>query len=904
MLQEKTIFLIVGMHRSGTSMLASIMHTLGANLGAPLNIEPVPSNPSGHWEHDLVWRLQEKLLTDLEAPWHDGFLSLPPEWLQHEASIHAARALERLICDSLQDNDHWLVKDPRSSLLLPLWQRVCDKLGIRLRLIVTVRHPAEVCQSLQARNGMSQFQALRLWEMHYQYIQRYSSGLDSITVMYDQLFNPAEAVLSRLQAFCGLPASEEKCQAGYGLVNAAYRHHRAGSTGTPGPSAAETDTQASVLIVTRTRWREWMLSRCLLDVLSQTYPHWILQVVNDGGNAAMVDRILAVYEPFMRGRLHVLHLSAQVGMEAASNLGIRQHKAGFVAIHDDDDTWHPEFLERMVGHLESTGGHAVVCHSDMVFEDVSPGRYEPVDTQPFCRRTGCIRPEDLAVVNQFPPISLLYRQTVHEQTGFYQESLPVLGDWAFNKQLAQLAPLDLLPEVLAFWHRRTDTSQIGNSPISEHLRFTAFVRDGHLPLVPPGYFPRARTVTLHADAPASCAVTQASALEAGTYLLHSAAMPRGQACLFSVDTPAALGEALPALATPLSALPMNDLRLARLSALSAELSWHSASARLPDVLCIGAQRAGTTWLHAMLSRHERIWQTPIKEYHFLDRRAGRLETLAGSQQAGMRLAQTAPDRRSLSIALRYAFPESLSWDWYSSLLADAPADKLVCDFTPAYAMSDEGSIFELTEYCPKARIIFILRDPVDRAISGAFHQLRQEGRHNPGHAEIARECRRDRNRDRTDYRQALTAWRRRLTADQLLVLSHDDLVNSPADTLLRVCRFLAIEPLDLPADTLQVALNAGNPAQQSSPSLQWLRKDLTREYLPLYTWLAETYPACCTPWLIQARNRLAVNDTAGEILLRMAEHCTTRVLRLCKRARQADLPRRVARRLRRAIFAR
>src|SRR3984957_2732032 len=46
---------------------------------------------------------------------------------------------------------------------------------------------------------------------------------------------------------------------------------------------------------------------------------------------------------------------------------------------------------------------------------------------------------------------------------------------------------------------------------------------------------------------------------------------------------------------------------------------NSKALRFPDFLCIGAQKAGTTWLHKMLGQHPGAWLPPIKEIHYFDR---------------------------------------------------------------------------------------------------------------------------------------------------------------------------------------------------------------------------------------------------------------------------------------------
>jgi hypothetical protein len=66
------IVLVVGMHRSGTSLVARGLHAMGVNLGSRIDTAPHPANPHGHWEHADVWQAQERLLIRFGREWHSS----------------------------------------------------------------------------------------------------------------------------------------------------------------------------------------------------------------------------------------------------------------------------------------------------------------------------------------------------------------------------------------------------------------------------------------------------------------------------------------------------------------------------------------------------------------------------------------------------------------------------------------------------------------------------------------------------------------------------------------------------------------------------------------------------------------------------------------------------------------
>src|SRR5437867_3800228 len=131
---------------------------------------------------------------------------------------------------------------------------------------------------------------------------------------------------------------------------------------------------ATVGIITRTKNRPLLLERGLNDVLRQVFTDWTMVVVNDGGDPAPVDDLVRRYADAFRGRLLVVHNPNSVGMEAASNIGIRATESRYVVLHDDDDTWNPQFLQTTVDFLDRDSvHHGVITRARVVYETLRDG---------------------------------------------------------------------------------------------------------------------------------------------------------------------------------------------------------------------------------------------------------------------------------------------------------------------------------------------------------------------------------------------------------------------------------------------------------------------------------------------------------------------------------------------------
>ena len=226
------LLLVLGMHRSGTSLLAGVLERLGVALPGDV-IAGDQHNPSGYFEWADVVALQERLLIDLDRWWPSaaGVEPLPADWLSAPATTAFRAALRGHLERSMaQQSDLWAIKDPRSSLLLPIWIDLARELGLPLRLVLAVRDPAEVVQSLLRRDaavtGMNLGRAQRLWWLHNLSVLHALDDPRKLVVVDDSgWFRDPVAQLSHLEgAIPELCPTEEQRREALALIDPRHRH--------------------------------------------------------------------------------------------------------------------------------------------------------------------------------------------------------------------------------------------------------------------------------------------------------------------------------------------------------------------------------------------------------------------------------------------------------------------------------------------------------------------------------------------------------------------------------------------------------------------------------------------------------------------------------------------------------
>lgn len=185
--------IVLGMHRSGTSVLARILNLMGVYLGPEgMSTGANPENPKGFWERRDVRLLNDAVLHSVGCDW-DRVADLDLAKIPAEMN-QAFDDVARRILLEMDAHRPWFIKEPRLCILLELWRR-----HLEVPVVVNIhRDPVEVAASLHRRSGMPMEAGLELWEYYTRSAASASRGLPAVTVQHAELMGAPDAVASRL----------------------------------------------------------------------------------------------------------------------------------------------------------------------------------------------------------------------------------------------------------------------------------------------------------------------------------------------------------------------------------------------------------------------------------------------------------------------------------------------------------------------------------------------------------------------------------------------------------------------------------------------------------------------------------------------------------------------------------
>jgi glycosyltransferase involved in cell wall biosynthesis len=249
------------------------------------------------------------------------------------------------------------------------------------------------------------------------------------------------------------------------------------------PQSVQTD---GVAVIMRTRDRPQFLGRAIESLLAQNFQQWALVLVNSGAPET-VTTCLRPHASDLAGRVGVVHADPKQHpvIGSLTNLGILQSESRWITVLDDDDTWDPTFLSRTTARLSHERRHpdvrGVATQSDQVEDILEDGRYIEGATSPFNPTLRRVELLAMAAANLFTGNAFIYERSVLATVGTYSETLPVLDDWDFNLRFAARYDIDVIPECLAHYHRRTTVplqAEAANTSLDAHSFFhTKIVND-------------------------------------------------------------------------------------------------------------------------------------------------------------------------------------------------------------------------------------------------------------------------------------------------------------------------------------------------------------------------------------------------------------------------------------------
>jgi hypothetical protein len=210
------------------------------------------------------------------------------------------------------------------------------------------------------------------------------------------------------------------------------------------------------------------------------------------------------------------------------------------------------------------------------------------------------------------------------------------------------------------------------------------------------------------------------------------------------------------------------------------------------------------------------------------------------------------------------FVRNLSWDahfflrrrddaWYRGVFRPRPG-QIAGEITPAYSTLERDVVEEIRAINPEMRIIYLMRDPIERSWSSALMSLGKRSGRPVGSItdeELVKHFERSSHTLRGDYVRTLEVWEGVFGPDQVFVGFLDEIQNDPADLLLRTYRFLGVadDAAHIPA---AVSARVNTSPSQGSAVPERFQSYLARIYLPQLEELSERFGEPATGWLRRA----------------------------------------------------
>jgi len=222
----------------------------------------------------------------------------------------------------------------------------------------------------------------------------------------------------------------------------------------------------------------------------------------------------------------------------------------------------------------------------------------------------------------------------------------------------------------------------------------------------------------------------------------------------------------------------------------------------PDFLCVGAQKAGTTWLYQQLDSHPDFWMPPLKELHYFDQ-------LSRVQRASSPRCRDERDLRFLESMKSLSAEPYMDLENYARLF-EPKALLLSGDISPGYSTLSNEVIRRVVGYLPNLKVIFLARDPVERVWSHLSMEVRYR-QIEPFDVTDIDEVNRNllrRGMLVRSYPSAVVArWKRYVRPDLFRTYFFDDLERKPTELRRSILHFLGADP-DKPSGRLTADYNS------------------------------------------------------------------------------------------------
>ncbi len=199
-MNNKRVVVILGSGRSGSSLIMQLLRDLGMVVSEHLTKGSV-ANPLGPFEDEDIFNLQLFLIRELCG---NAITPMPEGWIESSTFKKTASALEVLMTNRLEQSAGIFgFKDPKTSMLIPLWVRVFNNLKLVPTYILCVRDPVHMAVSFATHYNTSANRAELIWLVR-TVEALYSTAADCFIAHYEDWFVDPQPLAQSLLHYSGL----------------------------------------------------------------------------------------------------------------------------------------------------------------------------------------------------------------------------------------------------------------------------------------------------------------------------------------------------------------------------------------------------------------------------------------------------------------------------------------------------------------------------------------------------------------------------------------------------------------------------------------------------------------------------------------------------------------------------
>jgi len=241
---------------------------------------------------------------------------------------------------------------------------------------------------------------------------------------------------------------------------------------------------------------------------------------------------------------------------------------------------------------------------------------------------------------------------------------------------------------------------------------------------------------------------------------------------------------------------------------------------------IGAARSGTTWLEAILRHHPQISLSKVKELQYFNWAMLPDEQLSFTTRMLLGLKKISTPKPVQERLLNVFYEDNRirrellrgqpNHQWYLSLFSNTSVGRMCGEFTPAYAALPEWLIAEMARLLPHARLVYVMRDPIERIWS---HYRYRIGKGLMSLSDIAGEPDVYYS-NLTTYLETIENYEKAFSSEQIFCGYYEEFTSDPEQYFNLLCEFLGVNPINEPMKKLlSERINASKQDDACPPEL-------------------------------------------------------------------------------------